>query len=84
MLMSISRRDFFTEAFGKAISHVPRIIPTGLRNLLGIEKDKPLSADEAAFMLAKRGRKQSALSAFINKLSPDNIHSELGDKTENR
>ena len=82
--MSISRRDFFAEAFGKAASHMPKIIPTGVRNLLGIEKDKPLSAEDAAFALTKTRRKNSLLTSLADKYTSNSVRSVVKDETENK
>lgn len=59
--MSVSRRDFFVSAFGKAVNHISNIIPTPMHKLLGIAT-KPVSAEEAAFLLTRSPRKPSSKS----------------------
>jgi hypothetical protein len=82
--MSISRRDFFVETFAKAVQNASKLVPSSVSNLLGIEENKPLTAEEAAFSLAHRRRKKS----IIDLITPNNLldHSNpiSGDKSDGR
>jgi hypothetical protein len=81
--MSISRRDFFAETFAKAVQNASKLVPNSVSNLLGIEQNKPLTAEEAAFSLANRPRKKSFKKFQTPTILQDNTTPPLGDNSDN-
>lgn len=57
--MSVSRREFFVGAFGKAINYIHTIIPSPIKKVL-CNPDEPLSPEDAAFALVSSRRKSSS------------------------
>jgi hypothetical protein len=56
IIVPVSRRDFFAQLAAKAVENISKIIPANLNNCLGLNENKPLSPEEAAFALAKMRR----------------------------
>jgi hypothetical protein len=81
--MFVSRRDFFSQALSRAINHIPKIIPKGISNMLGMEKQKAMSPDEAAFMLANRRRNKSPVVQTIQSVLSENTSQSLNNKPDN-
>jgi hypothetical protein len=82
--MSISRREFFAETFAKAIQNASKLVPNSVSKLLGIEENKPLTAEEAAFSLANRRRKKSLFDLITPHNLSDNSNPVSGDTSNSR
>ena len=82
--MSLSRRDFFTETFAKAVQNASKLVPNSVFNLLGIEEKKPLTAEESAFSLANRRRRKSIFDLITPNNLPNNSKTVSGDTSADK
>jgi hypothetical protein len=80
----ISRRNFFTKTLGQFASHFPRMIPNPMRNFLCLGEDRPLSAEDAAFILARSPRKKSVRlgthDSLVHNTAPNLETKRIADK----